>query len=185
MNLADELAKLEELRRSGALSQAEFTQAKALLLNPPSPPQSSLGEVLAGHLEEVHEQNELARIDREWELEREKYMVADRYGRRQVPTTGGSIIGGVIVVGFGIFWTIIASCMALFATTQLMEHDSQMPGSGPPPFLPVIFWGMPCFGVAFVIGGFLMCRNAYNKAIQFEKAYQRYQQRRAAFLDGR
>jgi phage shock protein PspC (stress-responsive transcriptional regulator) len=39
MSLADELNKLEGLRQRGALSEAEFVQAKARLLDaPPAPP---------------------------------------------------------------------------------------------------------------------------------------------------
>ena len=43
MSLVDELAKLDELRRSGALSDAEFTKAKAALLSgrPQSPTRAS------------------------------------------------------------------------------------------------------------------------------------------------
>lgn len=37
MSLADELTKLDELRRSGALSADEFEQAKARLLEPGEP----------------------------------------------------------------------------------------------------------------------------------------------------
>jgi phage shock protein C len=38
MSLSDELAKLEELRQRGALSEEEFTRAKARLLNEPAAP---------------------------------------------------------------------------------------------------------------------------------------------------
>ena len=37
MSLVDELAKLDELRRNGALTEAEFEQAKARLLQGPAP----------------------------------------------------------------------------------------------------------------------------------------------------
>jgi hypothetical protein len=38
MGLADELKKLQELRDAGALSEEEFTKAKAALLSPPATP---------------------------------------------------------------------------------------------------------------------------------------------------
>jgi phage shock protein C len=38
MGLADELARLDELRSRGALSDAEFQRAKARLLDSPPPP---------------------------------------------------------------------------------------------------------------------------------------------------
>jgi phage shock protein C len=38
MSLSDELAKLDELRQRGSLSEEEFTRAKARLLNEPAAP---------------------------------------------------------------------------------------------------------------------------------------------------
>jgi len=76
MSLVDELTKLEELRRSGALSDAEFTKAKAALLNEaPAGRGLELGEHLADQLAEVKYQNELAQVDREWESERQQYLI--------------------------------------------------------------------------------------------------------------
>lgn len=40
MSLSDELQRLADLRSSGALTEAEFEQAKAKLLNPQAPPPS-------------------------------------------------------------------------------------------------------------------------------------------------
>ncbi len=46
MSLADELAKLDELRQRGALSEAEFERAKARLLDgPASPPPQAMQAV--------------------------------------------------------------------------------------------------------------------------------------------
>ena len=54
MSLVDELTKLEELRRSGALSEAEFTKAKAMLLSAaPAGSQQQLCDHLADQLAEV------------------------------------------------------------------------------------------------------------------------------------
>ena len=49
MNIADEIAKLEALHKSGALSDDEFAKAKAALLNPTQPTAHDLGtSILAG-----------------------------------------------------------------------------------------------------------------------------------------
>jgi hypothetical protein len=49
MNMTDELERLAQLHKSGALTDDEFAQAKAKLINPPAeqyqpPPNSTLGE---------------------------------------------------------------------------------------------------------------------------------------------
>src|SRR4051794_11923089 len=98
MSLADELAKLADLRRNGELTDAEYERAKAALLGgAAAAPEQPLAAHLADQLAEVRHQNELAQIDREWAMERERYLVADRYGRRHVPTAGGGV--GAAVVG--------------------------------------------------------------------------------------
>jgi hypothetical protein len=166
MSLADDLTKLEELRRTGALSEKEFAQAKAQLLGGPAPAGEAVADALAEQLAETRYQNELNRIDREWQIEREKYMAADRYGRRHVPTVGTgratSIIGGV----FGTFWTIMA-----FTIT-----------SGAPDFAPFslakVFF--PLFGIAFTIGSIGYGIHLTGKAEAYNSAFAAYQRRRAA-----
>ena len=180
MSIADELAKLEELRRRGVLSDSEFAQAKATLLSSPAPsPERQLGDHMAAQLEEVRFQNELARIDREWEIEREQYMVTDRYGRRQVPTTGGSTFVGFAVVGFGVIWTVAAFIMANNGSQFLANHPMASPGESLFP------WLFPCFGIMFVIAGVAMGITAHSKAQRYEQAYRAYQRRRADLLSER
>jgi hypothetical protein len=180
MSIADELAKLEELRRGGALSESEFARAKAALLNATAPPPGEqLGDHLSAQLEEVRFQNELAQIDREWEIEREQYMITDRYGRRHVPTTAGSAIVGMVVVGFGVVWTVVAFIMAQSGSRFLENH----PGAGPAES--IIPWVFPCFGVLFIIGGIAMSIYSHSKAKRYQQAFQAYQRRRAELLSRR
>jgi hypothetical protein len=166
MNLADELERLDQLRRSGALTDDEFERAKTLLLQgTPPAADPDLGDHLADQLAEVKAQNELARIDREWEIEREQYMIVGRYGRRHVPTTGMGIATAVIGGGFGIFWTIMAFSIA------------SGPVPGPAGGIGSIF---PLFGVVFIavaVGWGIYCM---NRAQKYEEAYQAYRARRAA-----
>lgn len=167
MSLADDLTKLEELRRTGALSEKEFAQAKAkLLAGDAAPASDAVAEKLGEQLAEVRYQNELERIDREWAIEREKYMVPDRYGRRYVPTTGASLAGGIGIGVFGLIWTVTA-----FSITG--SAPDEMPFS-----LVKVFF--PLFGIGFTIFGVYMGFHAYGKAEAYNKAFAAYQARRAA-----
>jgi hypothetical protein len=166
MSLADDLTKLEDLRRSGALTDAEFAQAKAALLNgAPAVTDQPLAEHLADQLAEVRHQNDLAQIDREWHIEREQYLIPDRWGRRYVPTAGLGIGGAVIGGVFGVFWTIMA-----FAIT------SGAPDVGAFSIAKVVF---PLFGVVFVAAAVGYGLYAYSKAQQYQAAFRAYQDRRA------
>jgi len=151
MSIADELLKLHTLHKEGMLTDAELEQAKAsLLANPPGP--------AAGQLDELRHQNEIAQLDREWQIEREQYMVAGRYGSRYIPNKAMSVIGGVLIAGFGTFWTIMAA------------------GMGAPFFFPL-------FGVVFVLAGIGMSVFSFVRASQYADAYRRYQHRRAALMN--
>jgi hypothetical protein len=171
MSLADDLQKLEELHRNGSLNASEFAQAKAALLaNPNAPVDGQLGQHLSDQLADVRYQNELAQIDRQWQIEQQRYLIADRYGRRHVPTPGMGIGGAVVGGIFGVFWTIMA-----FAIT------GSAPDAGPFPIVKVVF---PLFGVLFTgaaIGYGIYC---YNRAQQYQQAFQAYQARREAFRQG-
>ena len=176
MSIADDLVKLEELRRGGALTEEEFARAKEAVLAGDARPDvlidgDQAGAALAGHLSEVREQNELARIDREWEMERERYMVHGRYGRRDIPTPVGSIVMALVVGGFGVFWTVMAFSMS-----------SGFPDEGPMPLFKTCF---PLFGVLFTVGGVVQAVRAYNKANQYRQAEAAYRARRARAAGGR
>ena len=160
MNIADELQKLQELHRSGALSDEEFTAAKAAVLAKGADGAEPAGDAhMKDQLEEIKLQNEVERLDREWALERERYMVAGRYGHRYLPSRGMSLLGGAVIVGFGIFWTAMAASM----------------GTG-------LF---PLFGVLFILAGVGVSIYSSGKASQYEVAYQAYRRRRARLLEGR
>lgn len=58
-------------------------------------------EQIAEDVAELKYRQELEDIDRQWERERESYMVSDKHGRRDVPSAEGAIVRGVLglVVG--------------------------------------------------------------------------------------
>jgi hypothetical protein len=165
MGIADELQKLEQLHRRGSLSDEEFAKAKtALLADPSGPADRELGEHLSAQLADVRSEQELARIDREWELERQQYLVADRYGLRRVPTTGMGI--GVAVVGgvFGALWTVMATAIT-----------SAAPDFGPFSIAKVVF---PLLGVVFIVAAVGMGVYVHSRALKYEEAFRAYRARR-------
>ena len=110
-------------------------------------------EQLTDQVERLTAQNDLHALDREWELERETYMVTNKHGRRSLPTQSGSIVGGIVAAGFGIFWIVMASDI----------------GGG-------IF---PAFGVLFILIGIGSSVVAFNKAGDYRRAHRRYRSRRS------
>jgi len=161
MSIADELRKLQDLHRTGALTDEEFAAAKAAVLAG-GRPGSAPGEALQGHIELIERQNEVARLDREWQSERERYMVAGRYGYRYIPTRGMSVLGGVAITAFGILWTVMAASMVGLAGG--------------------VFALFPLFGVLFTLMGIGVSVYSYTKAGQYEAAERAYRQRRARLM---
>ena len=117
-------------------------------------------EEIAGQVSELSREAELARIDREWDQERERYMVSNKEGHRHVPSPVGSLVGAVIMAVFGVGWTAFAASMR---------------GSG----------FFPCFGLVFIGAAVYMGIVGFTKASQYEEAHRRYRSRRAAALRGR
>lgn len=169
MSIADELKKLEDLRWNGTLTDAEFAQAKAALLAqlapPAAEPEAPAGP-LAEHLAAVRYEQELERVDREWEMEREAYLVTGKDGARHIPKVGDGLVAAVAIGVFGAFWTVMA-----FSIT-----------SGAPDVMPFsltkVFF--PLFGVAFTAFGLWSGIQTAQKAEAYTKAHAAYQRRRAA-----
>ena len=165
MGLADELQKLEDLGRRGTLTDAEFNQAKtALLAGGTGAAEQPLGQHLLDQLAEVRYQNELTRIDRKWEIERQDYLVAGRYGHRQVPTSAMGIVSAVVGGGFGAFWTVMAASIT-----------SGAPGFGPFGLVQVVF---PLFGVVCTVTAIGWGVRCYLRAQKYDAAFRAYQVRR-------
>jgi Short C-terminal domain len=164
MSIADELRKLEELRRSGALTDEEFARAKAKVLAADAAPRPD-DDTLREHLAELRRENELARLDREWQIERERYQMTGRNGYRYTPSRIASVVMGVVAVGFGVFWTVMAAEMAGGF------------GGGPAAFFPL-------FGVLFILIGIGMSVFSFLRASQYDEARRRYERRRTRLLSG-
>ena len=154
MSIADELEKLDELRQRGVLSREEFEASKRKVLS------GSNSNESFSQLDQVRAQNEIAELDREWDRERENYQISGRWGQRYTPSKTGSLIGGVVIVAFGIFWTSMAAGIS-----------NGMPGS-----IGSVF---PLFGVLFIIAGASMSIYGFAKASQHDQAQERYRRRRS------
>jgi hypothetical protein len=162
MSIADDLLKLQGLRESGAISDEEFEVAKSRLLTGTETTISPRPDVIEQQLKEISRQNDLASIDREWELSRENYMVRGEHGHRYIPSRGMSVLSGVIVVGFGIVWlTVVAS----------------MGGPGG--------LGFGFFGLLFILAGIGISIHSFGKADAYEAAQREYHARRKQLMDDR
>lgn len=159
MNLSEELAKLQSLHWNGALTDEEFTRAKDRLLakdGAAASPAVSLRLELEAELE---------RIDREWNMERENYLVSGKHGTRHVPSKTGSIVGGIFVTMFSLFWI-----------TMAVGITGVMPNEGPFSVAKVAF---PLFGLCFLGFAIAAVMKGYSKADQMEVGEKAWQQRRA------
>jgi hypothetical protein len=70
-------------------------------------------ERIAGNLKVIELQNDLERLDREWEVERSGMLVRGDNGRISEPSTTASVIGGIFAIGFGVFFMVATSFMGL------------------------------------------------------------------------
>ncbi|MES2440706.1 MAG: hypothetical protein V4584_16690 [Verrucomicrobiota bacterium] len=59
---------------------------------------------MANNLKVIELQNDLERLDREWDSQRESLLVRSKNGLVSEPTSAGSIMGGIVAIVFGIFW---------------------------------------------------------------------------------
>ena len=160
MSIADEIRKLQELHQAGALTDAEFAQAKARVLA--GQPGKAQGDELRDELAELRRQRALDRLDREWDHERERYMVTSCYGNRYTPSKTNAVVMAVGIIGFGVLFAVMPIIMV-----------GGMGGS--------VF---TLIGVAVVIAGLLAALFTYTRASQYDRAYQRYQRQRALLLSG-
>lgn len=118
-------------------------------------------------LAQIERQNRLEQIDREWERERENYMITNKHGRKSEPSEASAVLGAMIAMAFGIFWMI-------FTFSLMKDHPS--PGG---------LWSFfPLFGLIPIAGGVGMAIYVYSKAKAYREAQRQYQLRRAVALDG-
>ena len=99
-------------------------------------------------------QNELERMDREWLLERERFMVTSKDGGRRLPTAMGGVVGGAIGAFFGVMWVGFAASM------------------GAPSFFLL-------FGVGFIVVSVVSGFKSVTSSSDYQQAEKRYQVHRS------
>ena len=136
---------------------ATFTEVLAQL--------ASKTDQLSEQVQNLTGHSELAALDREWQMDRENYMVTRQDGARHIPSEAGAIGGGIAITIFGCVWIGMASSM-----------NSMGPSFGASSFADNAF---PLFGFVFIIAGIVASVFSYNKAGDYRRAQQRYRRRRA------
>jgi hypothetical protein len=163
MNLSDELQKLQNLHWSGALTDAEYARAKERLL---SGGPATTDPAVYHELADLHRQDTVRRLDDEWRLERESFLIRGTRGRPFLPNKFMAVGSSLMAVLFGGLWTALA-----FSITGGMPG-----GFGPIRLFPLV-------GLVFIGAGVAFGWYAYTRAGALEKAEARYRQRRAELLD--
>jgi len=102
-------------------------------------------------LTRIERQNELVDLEREWEEEKQSYLIQGKNGVSHIPTHFHAGMSGVVGL-FGLFWTIFA-------------------GAAFPP--------MAIFGLLFIGFAIFNAVRTMQKADAYEKALERYQLKRA------
>lgn len=105
---------------------------------------------LADNLKVIELQNDLERLDREWDNQRQGYLVRGKNGHVSEPSTLGSMSTGIILIAFGIFWTALT-----------------LSGSAPAFF--------PLFGLLFIGIGFFTMVTGTSKAKAYQNGLHQYE----------
>ena len=110
-----------------------------------------------GHkLEILRVQNEIERLDREWTLRRNDFMVHGKNGSR-IPSSAGSLISGLVAAIVGIIWMVFANSIG-----------------APGPFM--------LFGVVFIVVALVAAVSGMDKGSRHKSADAQYQERRRSLL---
>ncbi|MBK1828812.1 hypothetical protein [Haloferula rosea] len=112
---------------------------------------------MADDLKIIRLQNELEKLDREWAMRSEDFMVSNKHGVKSVPSSAGSMVGGMVAVVFGIFWMVMASSMGA----------------------PGIF---PLFGLLFIVVAVVGMVRGADKAEQYRTGKRAYDAQRQKLL---
>ena len=63
---------------------------------------------IADDVDVIRRQNEIERLDREWQMRREELLVHGKRGSTSAPSAVGGFFAIILALGFGIFWMSIA-----------------------------------------------------------------------------
>jgi hypothetical protein len=166
-DLADELRKLDELQQTGLLTKEEFAAAKARLLAGPTT-SVEFTSLLQDQLAELKHQAELARIDREWDIERRQYQITSRSGSSYIPSASSSLFNGLVGGFFGAFIAGVAYTVQNITTHFGYETPTISTCEA------IAFWFGVALAAAAIVSGIYRCLLAQN----YRSAHDAYQTRR-------
>ena len=112
---------------------------------------------MAEDLKVIRLQNDLEKLDRDWDREMQGFMVTGKNGERSIPSTGGSLVGGGIAIVFGVIWMSFAGSIG-----------------APSPFI--------LFGFVFIGFALYGMISSSTKAGNYQNAEARMQERRARLI---
>lgn len=129
---------------------------------------------LSQQLERLARQNELEKLDRNWESHRQSFVVPGQHGDHPVPAPQTAWIGGAAVVFFGLLWTVMTISITRSA-----------PNVGPFAVARFVF---PLFGIGFTVFGLFIAVKVQQIAKQNRKKYfeaeRAYRHRRESVTNG-
>lgn len=114
-------------------------------------------ESMAQDIKVLKLENELERLDREWESVRQSMLVRGKNGSVSEPSAASSTFGGIMAIVMGVFWMVLT-------------------GSSPAPAL------FPMFGLVFIGVGIFGMISGNGKASEFHRLRSRYQARRGQLI---
>lgn len=125
---------------------------------------------VADDVETIKLQNRLERLDREWGMNSKRFMIRDKNGHERLPPSKtAAMVGVCFIVGFVIFWIIVASVIAtVFA--------KNVPFGGFAFIMPFLGVGM----LAFIVFG---SKTGRDKLRHYEMARAEYEKKRKWLVD--
>jgi len=114
-------------------------------------------ESMAKDIKVLKLENELERLDREWESVRQAMMIRGKNGSISEPSATSSTFGGIVAIVIGVVWMIFTSATPAMA----------------------IF---PMFGLVFIGAGIFGMISGNGKASEFEGLRSHYQARRGQLI---
>ena len=131
---------------------------------------------MAQDIETIRLQNELERLDREWKMQEERYRVRGKDGEYSIPTKGGSIRAGLVMIGFGVCWMIVTSSMV-----GLGRSGPDPAAIGHEPFFSVLTL-VPLFGLILIAAGIYTLVYGPARASAHENARRDFELKRRDIL---
>jgi hypothetical protein len=117
-------------------------------------------DAMAERLDDLTREKEVERLDREWEADRQQFLVADKQGGKHEPSEAGGLMVAVVMGIAGLLWTGFAASIGA----------------------PVFFLLFGVLFVALAIGGGVW---QIKKAGEYRAAKTAYERRREEALTGK